>query len=201
MGLRGDQELIRQNKTLCESKNANIDVFLFERLYKKHLYVYEGQVELAGEPYQEKQLDADNNIRDVWVFPLKLTHEKTSQEKIAEELPDEEIDKMPEGAKKQITVNAYERNPKARELCIQKYGFKCSVCGFNFEEIYGEIGKGYIHVHHLKPLREINKEYNVDPINDLRPVCPNCHSMLHKANYSIERLRDRLRKKQETSII
>lgn len=113
--------------------------------------------------------------------------------KIAEELFDEEIDKLPEGAKKQITVNAYERNPRARKLCLQKYGFKCSVCGFDFEEVYGEIGIGYIHVHHLKPLNEINEEYEVDPINDLKPVCPNCHSMLHKAKLSIEQLRELLK--------
>lgn len=123
--------------------------------------------------------------------PISISSKKGV--KIAEELFDEEIDKLPEGAKKQITVNAYERNPKARKLCLQKYGFKCGVCGFDFEEVYGEIGIGYIHVHHLKPLNEINEEYQVDPINDLRPVCPNCHSMLHKGKVSIEQLREKLR--------
>lgn len=120
-------------------------------------------------------------------IPISISSKKGV--KIAEELFDEDIEKLPEGAKKQITVNAYERNPKARELCLQKYGYKCSVCGFDFEEVYGEIGTKYIHVHHLKPLNEINGEYEVDPINDLKPVCPNCHSMLHKAKLSIEQLR------------
>lgn len=64
----------------------------------------------------------------------------------------------------------------------------CCVCGFNFEKIYGEIGVGYIEVHHLKPLNEINEKYQVDPVKDLRPVCPNCHAMLHKANVSIDEL-------------
>ena len=54
------------------------------------------------------------------------------------------------------------------------------MCGFNFEQTYGEIGEGYIHVHHIKPLSEIQEGYEVDPINDLLPVCPNCHAMLHK---------------------
>jgi 5-methylcytosine-specific restriction enzyme A len=76
---------------------------------------------------------------------------------LKEEIPEKEIVKMPEGAKKQITVNAYERNLKARELCIQNYEYKCSVCEFDFEEVYGEIGRGYIHVHHLKLLSEIKK--------------------------------------------
>lgn len=111
----------------------------------------------------------------------------------AEEIPASENANIFEGAKKQITVNAYERNPIARKACLTKYGYKCSVCGFDFEEVYGKIGAEYIHVHHLKPLNEINGKYKVDPIKDLRPVCPNCHSMLHRAKFSIEQLRETLR--------
>jgi len=95
-----------------------------------------------------------------------------------------------EGAKKQITINIYERDSQARQQCIDEYGYTCSVCKFDFEKTYGEIGKNFIHVHHLKALSEIQEEYQVDPINDLRPVCPNCHAMLHKRNpsYSIEEI-------------
>ena len=95
-----------------------------------------------------------------------------------------------EGAKKQITVNAYERSAEARAICIQHYGLNCSVCGFNFEEQYGQIGAGFVHVHHLTPLSEVNQGYKLNPIKDLRPVCPNCHAMLHqhKPAYSIEEL-------------
>ncbi len=114
---------------------------------------------------------------------------------ITEEIPEEKASILVEGAKRTITVNAYERNSKARVECLQKYGLKCCVCGFDFKEFYGEIGSGFIEVHHLKPLSEINKEYKVDPIKDLRPVCPNCHSMLHRANLTIEQLRDTLRKR------
>jgi 5-methylcytosine-specific restriction protein A len=119
---------------------------------------------------------------------------------IAEEIPDEELNDLYEGAKKQITVNAYERNKKARHLCLQKYGYKCYVCGFDFEEFYGDIGIGYIEVHHIKPLNEISKEYIVDPFNDLRPICPNCHSMLHKANITVENLKDIIEKKRNIKL-
>ena len=96
-----------------------------------------------------------------------------------------------EGALKQVTVNAYERTPKARAACIEKYGAICQVCDFNFGAIYGAIGKGFIHVHHKKDLATIGESYKVDPINDLIPVCPNCHAMLHteKPAMSVEKLK------------
>lgn len=88
--------------------------------------------------------------------------------------------KFREGAMMQVTVNAYERNPAARRACIEHYGCSCKVCGFNFEEEWGELGKDFIHVHHLKEISSVGEEYEVDPVNDLIPVCPNCHAMLHR---------------------
>lgn len=85
-----------------------------------------------------------------------------------------------EGAKKQIIVNAYERNQEARNKCIEYYGYSCSVCGVVLEDIYGEIARDFIHVHHVKPIHEIDSTYSVDPISDLIPVCPNCHSIIHR---------------------
>lgn len=95
--------------------------------------------------------------------------------------PDELLspESFPEGGRKTITVNAYERNPKARDACLEKFGLKCIVCECDFEKRYGSLGNGFIHVHHVKPLSEIKKSYKVTA-NDLRPVCANCHAMLHK---------------------
>ncbi len=96
-----------------------------------------------------------------------------------------------EGAKKEVIVNSFERNPEARKGCIEYYGVKCKCCGFSFEDKYGEIGKGFIHVHHLKPISEIGKEYQVNPVEDLIPLCPNCHAMIHKKNppFSVDELK------------
>ena len=101
-----------------------------------------------------------------------------------------------EGAVRRVSVNAYERNPKARAACIAKFGVQCSVCELVMADLYGEIAEAYIHVHHLKGLAEIGKEYLVDPETDLRPVCPNCHAMLHTRNppLEIDGLRERLRR-------
>ncbi len=102
-----------------------------------------------------------------------------------------------EGAKKRVIVNSYERNSEARNQCIAHYDKSCVVCGFNFEEKYGELGIGFIHVHHLVPLAKIGQEYKVDPIKDLRPVCPNCHAMLHRKSppFSIEELKLKIHNK------
>lgn len=106
----------------------------------------------------------------------------------------EEIDSsFIEGAQKQITVNAYERNLEARNACIKEYGTRCCVCNFSFFEFYGKRGEAYIHIHHLTPLSEIKSEYEIDPIKDLRPVCPNCHAMLHRfGNISIDELKEEI---------
>jgi 5-methylcytosine-specific restriction protein A len=90
-----------------------------------------------------------------------------------------------EGTKKIIAVNAYERNAEARQKCIDTFGCNCNICGFDFESAYGDRGKGFIHVHHIVPLSEINKNYKVNPLEDLIPVCPNCHAMLHRNGHTI----------------
>lgn len=96
-----------------------------------------------------------------------------------------------EGASDTVLVNAYERNAAARMACIGHFGATCAVCTFDFEYVYGQVGAGFIHVHHLVPLSEIGESYVVDPIKHLRPVCPNCHAMIHRKEppYSLDELR------------
>jgi hypothetical protein len=95
-----------------------------------------------------------------------------------------------EGAVARITVNAYERNKKARRLCLNHHGYKCAVCGFDFVAKYGSIGKDYIHVHHHKRLARQGGRYTLDPVRDLCPICPNCHAMIHQKDnpYTIKQL-------------
>jgi 5-methylcytosine-specific restriction protein A len=108
---------------------------------------------------------------------------------LAEEVASPE--KYSEGTKVTVTINAYERNPKARAACIAHCGHVCAVCGFDFASVYGDIGKGFIHVHHVVPIGKIGKEYEIDPIKDLITVCPNCHAMIHRAEppLTVEQLR------------
>lgn len=91
-----------------------------------------------------------------------------------------------EGAAVQVTVNGYERNPKARQACIAYYGAVCQICRFDFARFYGPMGRGVIHVHHRTQLASRDGEYEVDPIRDLVPVCPNCHAMIHLTREPLE---------------
>ena len=108
-------------------------------------------------------------------------------------LPEEisEIEGFYEGACKQISVNTYERDRTARDKCLQHHGTSCAVCAQNMSEIYGPAAAGLIHVHHLKPLSEVKEDYQVNPIADLRPVCPNCHAVIHRRKpvYKIEEVK------------
>lgn len=99
-----------------------------------------------------------------------------------------------EGAAKRVAVNQFERSADARAKCIEYHGYQCAVCSFDFEEYYGDIGKNYIHVHHVVPLSEIGEEYILDPITDLVPVCPNCHAIIHRTHpsLSVEQLKQHL---------
>jgi len=105
-----------------------------------------------------------------------------------------------EGARVQVYVNKYERDPEARKRCLEKHGYRCKVCDALLADIYGEIGEDFIHVHHLRPLSEIGKQYKIDPIKELIPVCPNCHAMIHKKNdppYSVQEIQKFIKKKSK----
>jgi 5-methylcytosine-specific restriction protein A len=111
---------------------------------------------------------------------------------LAEELPTPE--KYSEGARFAVTINAYERNPKARAACVAHHGHVCAVCGFDFARAFGDLGEGFIHVHHVVPIGKIGKEYKINPIKDLIPVCPNCHAMIHRAEppLTVDQLRQHI---------
>ena len=147
-------------------------------------------------------IEGDDGIRKIVSFEPTLKEKLLFQSGVdwlaldtaIDDAPSEVLsnsNKYPEGAKKEITINAVERNPKARAACLRHHGHTCVPCGFDFMAVYGEIGREYIHVHHIYPLKLRETEYEVDPINDLVPVCPNCHAMIHRREpcLSVDELR------------
>lgn len=121
-------------------------------------------------------------------------------------VPEEEVDStIKEGLLKEFQSSRYERNPKARKLCIEHYGSPvvCQICGFDFEKTYGkrEDMLPYIEVHHIRPLnKQSGEEHPVDCTKELIPVCANCHRMLHHLRPNVlhpDELREILRLNKE----
>lgn len=187
-----DGELLWYGKTGSRLKHQTIQsllnptgkVYIFTRAENTQPFIYSG----AG---KAKSFDDTVPVRIVWEF---VDEEEVRPETLAEEV--QYPQRYFEGATRQVAVNVYERNPFARAKCIEVYGPVCFACGFDFEKRYGAIGKGFIHVHHLNSLSEIGDEYELDPLRDLRPVCPNCHAILHrrKPPFAIAELKSMLQK-------
>lgn len=86
-----------------------------------------------------------------------------------------------EGGVKVRISKSIERSPKLRQAALNIHGYKCQVCGFDFELVYGKWGKEFAEVHHIKPLSELKgAKYKTDPKTDLAVLCANCHRMVHR---------------------
>lgn len=94
-----------------------------------------------------------------------------------------------EGLKKFTEVAIYERSKKLRDFAIDYFSIgnkiSCNCCSFNFSDFYGEeIGKGFIEIHHTKPIFKYEDEdlENTlkNALQNLTPVCSNCHRMIHR---------------------
>ncbi|MFC0445366.1 HNH endonuclease [Pseudidiomarina halophila] len=151
---------------------------------RQHIDYYEtvgnSSVIKGKEIYEEFSRKAQVSTNDDYIFPDEVN----------------ETVELREGKVRSVHVNIYERNPAARAQCIEHYGCYCFICGFDFLNTYGEIGRDFIHVHHELELSTIGKEYVIDPVRDLKPVCPNCHSMIHrrKPAYSVDEIKEQLEK-------
>ena len=135
----------------------------------------------------------------------KVTNPVLMKQKLDEIIPTFEKDlfeeysnneELHEGRVIELKLTKYERNRKARQKCLEHYGYKCCICGFDFKEKYGDDFEGIIQVHHIVPLSEIKQDYVVDPIKDLIPVCPNCHIAIHSKKdgyYTIEEIKNNIK--------
>lgn len=114
-------------------------------------------------------------------FSLSFISELLPRVETGYRSPDEVVG-FPEGASSQVLVNRYERDPRNRKAAIAIHGESCMACGFNFREVYGDLGASYIVVHHLTPISAIGDDYIIDPRTDLVTICANCHAMVHRTN-------------------
>ncbi len=86
-----------------------------------------------------------------------------------------------------------ERSILLRKAAIHYYSngdhISCLACGFDFYSFYGEIGKGFIEIHHKKPLfkyeDEDDNQFLSNALERVAPLCSNCHRMIHRKGTNI----------------
>jgi 5-methylcytosine-specific restriction protein A len=126
----------------------------------------------------------------------------TSNEEM-DDIEEEDVSEAEEGRLLTRLHRVRERSRKLvdrrKSLALARYGYlKCEGCGFNYEERYGERGKGFIEAHHTTPIHTLGED-NKTKLEDLALVCANCHRILHAKRpwLSMDELRKLLRKHQE----
>lgn len=92
-----------------------------------------------------------------------------------------------EGEEGGVVLAMHKRYERDRKLVREKLKaarakgpLVCEVCSFDFEATYGELGAGYIEVHHLKPVHTLKPGAKVK-LSDLALLCANCHRMMHRS--------------------
>lgn len=94
---------------------------------------------------------------------------------------DERVTLGREGSVKAVVSRRRERSPTLRAAALRIHGYRCQVCDFSFAEAYGEWGKGFAEVHHVKELSEASDTgIDTNPETDLAVLCSNCHQMIHR---------------------
>lgn len=165
----------------CNNK-LTVDVKILYITYNEPLLNHEQSKKIFTQFRTVHKLN-DNSISTLLSYIRDKIYDYNGEVFYADEI--DEGDTLIEGAKKQIVVNAYERNVKARNECIEYYKkinngqVKCEICGFNFGDIYGNQFRDKINIHHIVEIAQIGQEYIINPKEDLIPVCPNCHYILH----------------------
>lgn len=137
----------------------------------------------------------------VYIEENEPLHESLEEQGFTKEQIDNEIDNdykgvvIEEGTLERRNVTQRKRSDKLRTKAIEKYkaenGNKlpCKACDFDFEDTYGEHGKGFIEIHHTKPVHESDIEGTQQEINEalkkVVPLCSNCHRMVHRKKNSM----------------
>jgi len=186
-------------KNARNCNGCDVDLPVSSRAFRKLLPAHEAAIRIAARGPRRADIPKDHSaglikfLSQELNFRLPQPAHHAPQSRIPEEIP--WGSRFYEGAKTTVTVNRYERDPKVRACCIQRWGLNCSACGSSLDDKYGPQVFGLIHVHHLQPLAKRGKKLPVDPIKDLRPVCPNCHAVIHSADppRTIEEVKHMLR--------
>lgn len=191
MGRSGDQSLqYLQNRTLYESDRNGVEIHYFE-VFSPSQYTYIGKMKLAGEPFQEYQLDENNKLRKVWVFPLKcitgvpfidldtIDEKNRVRDRMIKKLSDEILLERARTVTGKPSTRTTISITFDRDSAVAEYAKRwargiCQLCEQPAPFI-NKNGEPHLHTHHIEWLSRGGE----DTIENTVAVCPNCHDRLH----------------------
>ena len=209
MGAKGNQTLEESlNAALFDSAAENPrNLYLLEIVDPdKSIYRYLGQAELTVHPYTTQRYDETNRLRDVWVFPIRLTrglvqpvkadqHFEAIRERdeiAIKNLNDDillaKINQLPSDCSStDVSRTQRLRNGLVIEYARRRAKGICELCEkpgpFKDKE-----GRPFLEVHHIIWLANGGE----DTIRNVAALCPNCHRRMHVLNLAadIEKLKE-----------
>jgi 5-methylcytosine-specific restriction enzyme A len=149
---------------------------------------YEGKGLDAGskldmEVWEEFASDRDRLRRTASAIRSAADVEATISSRAVSVSDDDE--EFPEGRLLTRMHKTRERNTaavqkKKRHVLRVTGRLQCEVCGFDFRDMYGDLGEGFAECHHTLPLAQL-AESKSTRLQDLAIVCANCHRMIHRS--------------------
>lgn len=201
MGKRGHQTLTAQNRTVNDSRDTGVKIYLFE-VFKPGQYIFHGETVLDALPYTEIQPDIEQTPRRVWMFPLRLLAKDYSplpsqadfdrirrlRERALRKLSIGQLRTLAEGAPDQPPRRRTAATILVRSEAVAAYVKKaaegrCDLCGLPAPFI-GRDRVPYLECHHIEYL----SAGGPDTIANAVALCPNCHRKMHALNQSQDRL-------------
>lgn len=189
MGLKGDQQLDRQNRTLQQSPDTGVALFLFE-MFLPNQYTYRGPVKLAEEPYQQEQKDQDGRVRKVWVFPLLLMDQQPIAGKRLEDnarYRGRRVRRLRDDELRQLAQQTQRAHPPKRRAVVDRYMSSVYICEYvkrraqGICELCGKPapfcdpeGRPYLECYHVLPLAQDGP----DTLENMVALCPNCRAQM-----------------------
>ncbi|MHA8262696.1 HNH endonuclease [Lactobacillaceae bacterium Melli_B3] len=205
MGKVGDQSFYdRQNKTLFEADQSDVQIFLFVQT-KPNRYTYYGPVRLAKQPYYAQAADEQNQMRRVAMFPLVPTgnldqihriNQRTVRDSRTQQTNQlrkrsvrqlaTTLNAQPPAAnrlvsKRIVAKSVVEPNPIVQTLAKKLANGHCQLCGqpapFEYEQ------QPYLKVHYLTALDNGGS----DALANAVALCPNCYQKMQLLNPPADR--------------
>lgn len=136
--------------------------------------------------YDSGNLPEDSDLEKDLVYFVELYLDLTRRNAIRTNKEEKEDDEVGLGIEDFTNLREHkriERNQSLAKSVKKKHGYTCKACGFNFYEVYGEIGKEFIEAHHLTPISMLKgQRVFLNPKTDFTVLCSNCHRMIHKTD-------------------